>query len=296
MYNNDNLTLLKDFIAKNSKIHEIISSKKPKQSKFILSQKGKKSENIEVRRKFAIPTFLLEPDREHSIPRTEDRSTYLGVETILPGICFYFLNEECVEERCLQSHELPHSEDIFGKLCEIGCGKSAELFRVIIVRCPMLRYKYTTTFIRFFSAKKMIYEMINIIEFCEDPSFKMISVMDYLVKEFMSMGMSYSEAVTLIIKNQKRRTNQTYSMLIDRMKFRDVNESQVIAIITSLFDDSAFHFDKETIDFFLNLACQLKGNNLIGKMCEILQKVQYNNQIVGHLDETIFIEFMSLQR
>lgn len=297
--NNNNFTLIKDFIANHPQINELILRRKEenKSNKF-KRYDIKKDVCMPIEWKFSLPDFITSSNDEdiRSVATSEDRSNHLGIETILPGICFPFLNQNCVENHCLKSHKLSQCAEVNAILHEIGPEKSSSLFRVIVVRCEMVLNHYFETFIRYFSANGMINDLISMIEFSENPTFKLIDKLEKLLKGFMSMGRIYSDAVSLIIQNQKYRTIDTFSILFDQSKFPQATVEEMTKILSSINKSSAFVFDKATVHFFLRLSCELKTREIVINMCQILEKVRDNNQIIGQLDENIFIRFMNIQK
>lgn len=295
MYAKQNIDTLNLFVLNNPKILQVISNYR---RKVVANQKfgtavGRKVGNECEKRAFATPDFVRNRPKEADGVKAEDRSTRLGVESILPDICMPFLSQECVEQRCPRSHRFVSSENVYRKLSELGTEKSSQLFRVIVSRCQRLLLSYFETFMHFFAANRMVRDLSAMVPFCECPS--LASRMADLLRALMSTGKSYCEAAVLMIRSQRCKAFNTLAAIFDKANHPEATPARISLVVKQLRRDPHFVFDKATIDFFLALCCELESQSIAAEMCRVLETVKDDNdEIVGQLEESIFVNFMEM--
>lgn len=194
------------------------------------------------RSKLRVPAFIQRKPASAlvEVAVKPNQSTKLGIESVCPRICFYFLRDECVEgENCYNLHELPSDDDVRQKLIEMGNESAGKLFHTIIARCPKLLQRYFSLFIDFFVEHKSQHDLIRAVAICErepDPN-KRFDLFQYLINAFVREGCTYTTAMQTI--------------------FWRLNRNITIDVVNTLLNMNLV--DGVGVDEFLNVFCSLQS-------------------------------------
>lgn len=227
-----------------------------------------------------------------------DRSTKLGIETICPDICFFFLHDECVEgEHCYNSHELPEPGIVRQRLIDCGGENAAQLFRVIVARCPKLLHPYFCVFVDIFAELQLTHHLIRTICICEreQSKDKRFELFQQLIQAFIKCGETYTSAMETILTNAETMNQDTVDTLLNMNLVTGVGVSDFLGVFQSLnrhkftfnepiinrlmflctHSENALSTDKLT-DFARLIFDILKNNK---RVLKTLNKIYYNNYI-----------------
>lgn len=165
------------------------------------------SEPVPIKRiKLNVPAFLQkQPTRVTWRPIEEPKPIKnLGIESICPNVCFFFLRDDCIEdENCYYSHELPPDADVIRALAECGIDDAAKLFTIVIARCPKLLQQYFHVFVTYFAEKNSKEKLIETIAICqrETDKEKQFEYFQHLIDAFIRIDEPYGTAMQIIFWN-----------------------------------------------------------------------------------------------
>lgn len=183
------------------------------------------------------------------------RITKLGIETICPNICLFFLHDECIEgEHCYNSHELPAEDVVRQRLIDCGVDNSAKLLRIIVARCSKLLQKYFHLFVDIFvehQKKEHLFDMISICEreLDKDKRFKFFQL---LAKALIECGETYKTAMEMILFNVGIADQDIVDTLLNMNLVDGISVSDFLGVF-QLLNERQFTFNKHIINRLMYL-------------------------------------------
>lgn len=220
----------------------------------------------------------------------------LGVETIVPNVCFHFLNDQCRNgDDCQESHVYPNEKEVFTKLQAIGWINAAKLFRAVVSRCPSLLRNYFTVFARFFAGKRQREPLIDMLAVCEDPRNRIVTRLGKLVKAFVFSGLTYSQTVAIMLKNHRRTTSTTLSIIFNTDIVSDASTDELLKGLELLSADPEFDFDVFTVNHLLSMSCEIGTIKMIKLMIKIFDRLKLRRPAaMAGIDQKRFKQFFEV--
>ncbi|XP_031629187.1 uncharacterized protein LOC116344674 isoform X2 [Contarinia nasturtii] len=164
-----------------------------------------------------------------------ERAKRLGIESICPNICLYFLHDACVEgDNCYNSHELPSDVDVLQHFKACGTTDTGKLLRVIIARCPKLLYTYFRVFVDYFADHQM---------------------KEHLIRAFIRSGETYESAMEAILFNLKYIDRDTIDILLNMNLIEGISVSDFLNVFRSL-NRHRYRFNEHIINRLMYLCTQ----------------------------------------
>lgn len=226
---------------------------------------------VETARKYQMPDFVV---AKSNAPK-ETAPERLGVETIFPNVCFHFLNGQCIHGNdCLDSHSYPQQKDVYAKLQAIGWENAAKLFRGIVSRCRGLLLNYFIVFARFFATKRQRGPLLDMLAICEDPKNKIVPFMAKLIKAFVFSGLTYSQTIALVLKNHRRISSPTLSIIFNTDIVSDASLDALLHGLELLNADPEYDFDIGTVNHLLAMTCEIGTIKMIKTMIKIIDRLK----------------------
>lgn len=249
-------------------------------------------DKIQSKKKYRLPDFVagnLRAPKKNAPER-------LGIETIFPNVCFHFLNGRCIDGAdCLYSHKYPEQKDVYTKLQAIGWENAAKLFRAIVSRCRGLLINYFLVFARYFASKRQRGPLLDMLAVCEDPHNKIVEYLGKLMKAFVFSGLSYSQSVALVLKNHRRITNLTLSIIFSTDIVSDLSVNDILKGLDLLNNDQEFCFDIVTINYLLARCCEIGTIAFVSTMIKIFDRLKSRcPSIMRGIDQNEFKKFMDI--
>lgn len=262
------------------------------------------SEPVPIKRtKLNVPKFLQrQPVRATWRPIVEPKPVKsLGIESICPNVCFFFLRDDCVEnERCYHSHELPPDADVARALAKCGIDDAAKLLTVVIARCPKLLRQYFHVFVTFFALQQSREKLIETIAICqrETDKRKQFEYFQQLIGAFIRLDVPYPMAMQTIFwhldcHKQRDVVDTLLNMnLVDGVgvsEFLDVFDAlnkqnfifneMIVNRLMLLCTQSEHVLPIQPLGDFARLIYEILRNNKRIRFQKILDKECYNNYI-----------------
>lgn len=247
---------------------------------------------MKTTRMYRLPDFVAGKLRA---PK-KDAPERLGVETIFPNVCFHFLNGHCIDgSDCLDSHKYPLQKDVYAKLQEIGWENAAKLFRAIVSRCRGLLLNYFVVFARFFAGQRQRGPLINMLAVCEDTRNKIVPHIGKLMKAFVFSGLTYSQTIAIVLKNHRRTTSLTLSIIFNTDLVGDTSIGDLLKGLELLNTDPEFDFDIVTVNHLLAMSCQIGTIAFVTTMIKIFDRLKSRRPtVMAGVDQTKFKKFIDI--
>lgn len=247
---------------------------------------------MKTKRNYRLPDFVVGKLRA---PK-EVAPERLGIETIFPNVCFHFLNGHCVDgSDCLDSHTYPQQKDVYAKLQEIGWENAAKLFRAIVSRCRGLLLNYFVVFARFFAGKRQRGPLIDMLAVCEDTRNKIVPYLGKLMKAFVFSGLTYSQTIAIVLKNHRRITSLTLSIIFNVDIVGDTSIGDLLKGLELLNTDPEFDFDIVTVNHLLSMSCQIGTIAFVTTMIKIFDRLKSRRPtVMAGVDQTKFKRFIDI--
>lgn len=210
-------------------------------------------------------------------PEKSQQSSKVGVEIICPNICFYFLQDECVEgDNCYYLHELPSDSAVTEALSVCDSAKIVKLFTVIIARCPKLLHQYFHVFIDVLAERNSKDDLIAVIDICERErdTTNRHRYFQQLIKAFMRTGDTYTMAMHTIFVNVTVMHCDLVDTLLNINLVDGIGVSEYLSVFRSL-NEHRYRFNKNVIDRLMYLCTQSENALPTDKLCEFARLI-YN--------------------
>lgn len=252
--------------------------------------------------KLQVPLFIQRKSSIASwIPvEKPNRLTKLGIESVCPSICFFYLRDECIEgENCFDSHELPSADDVRQKLLEVGVDNVGKLFRIIIARCPKLLHQYFKVFVDFFVEHQLKNDLITTIPICERQlnQTERFEYFKYLINAFIRAGDSYTTAMHTIFFNLTQITLGVTNTLLNMNLVDGVSVDDFLGVFHSLLE-LRYHFHFHIINRLMYLCTQSESALSFGKLDQFAQLIygilKRNTHAQRHLKKDCYECFIQL--
>lgn len=255
--------------------------------------------------KLEIPEFIQpKPIASWKVVPVDDqkRNTKLGIETICPNVCNFFLHDDCIEgEHCYNSHELPTDDMVRQRLIDRGVENTEKLFRVIIARCPKLLQRYFHVFVDIFAEHQSKEYLIGTICICERESNKdkRFELFQQLIKAFIKCGETYKTAMETILFNVENMGQDMVNTLLNMNLVDGIGVSDFLAVFRSL-NKHRYMFNKHIINRLMYLCTQSEDALPTEKLIEfskLIFSILKNNKHVHQnksLDQDYYKSYMSL--
>lgn len=254
-------------------------------------------EEVTETRKYLMPKFLQNrPTIDNNTDDVNDSKCCLGIETIIPNICFAFLNDECVERsKCLYSHKFPSSIDVLVSLDNIGIDNTIKLFRSIVLRCRLLLNNYFMTFVRFYGRKKHCDCIMEMIEICLTPSFNLIHEFDDIINVLKdSMNFTWNEIAFLIFNRQNIMKNVASLNIVFASDFvQRADVDNFINLIEQLIANNSYEWNHPMVGCLMNYCKMHRDPRLYNVTCRTLECLNKDDRnILSHINAGDFSDFL----
>lgn len=197
-----------------------------------------------------------------------ERATKLGIETICPNICMFFLHDDCVEgAHCYNLHELPSDDIVRQRLIECGFENMAKLFHVMIARCPKLLQQYFHLFIDIFAEHQLKNDLIDTICICERErnKDKRFTLFQQLIQAFIKCGETYKTTMEIILFNVENVDQGMVDTLLNMNLVDGIDVNDFLGVFESL-NKHRYAFNEHIINRLMFLCTHsvnaLPTNNL----------------------------------
>lgn len=213
------------------------------------------------RTRFNVPAFLQkQPTPVTWRPIEQPKSvTNLGIESICPNICFFFLRDECIEgEKCYYLHELPPDAEVSRALAECGVKNAAKLLNVIIARCPKVLQQFFHVFVKFFADQNSKDELIETIAICqrEKDKEKQFQYFQQLIDAFIRIGEPYEAAMQIVLWNiDYNKQGDVADTLLNMDLVDGIGVGEFLDFLNSL-NENHFYFNDIIINRLMLLCTQ----------------------------------------
>lgn len=205
---------------------------------------------------FAIQMKSKRKSMPEQIPKkTEEKR--VGVECIVPNICFPFLYNGCVEmDNCYYSHEFPTTDMVYERIVECGPENAAKLFHVIVARCPSLLELYYKTFVEFFALHLCRIDLAKTIAICERDTNEdnKKEKFRFLIKSLIQSGLSYQLTIRTILTGLIDVNIANITLLLDLRIVNGTTFNDLFEVLQALVIDTEFIF-KPALGNFLLTVC-----------------------------------------
>lgn len=257
------------------------------------------------RTKFDVPAFLQTQPIHVTWRPVDDPKPIknLGIESVCPNICFFFLRDDCIEgENCYYLHELPPDSEVSHALAECGVKDAAKLLSVVIARCPKLLQQYFHVFVTFFAEQNAKQELIDMVEICERETDKekQFQYFQHLINALIRSGEPYATAMEMIFwQLDYNKQKDVVDTLLNMNLVDGIGVSEFLGVFDSL-NKNYFDFDAIIINrlMFLctqseNILAAKKLGEFVRLICTILRN---NKRKKNHtaLDETCYTNYLQL--
>lgn len=229
-----------------------------------------------------------------------DRPIKLGIETICPNICFFFLHDECVEgEKCYNSHELPEPGIVRQRLIDCGGDNAAKLIRVIIARCPKLLHPYFCVFVDFFAELQLKTHLIGTICICERERNrdKRFELFQQLIHAFIKCGETYKTAMETILYNAETMNQDTVDTLLNMNLVTGIGVTDFLGVFQTL-NGRRFIFNEPIIDRLIFLCTHSENALPTDKLTEftrlIFEILKNNKHALRTMNKTYYHNYVQL--
>lgn len=233
------------------------------------------------RTKLDVPKFLRkQPARVtwHPIEQQKPEKNLLGIESICPNVCFFFLRDDCIEgEKCYYSHELPSDSEVGRALAECGVKNAAKLLNVIIARCPKLLLQFFHVFVTFFADQNSKDELIEAIAICqrETDNEKQFQYFQHLIGAFIRIGEPYESAMQQILWNiDYNKQGDVADSLLNMDLVDGIGVGEFLDVLNSL-NENHFYFNEIVINRLMLLCTQSENALPTGQLVEFARLI-YN--------------------
>lgn len=235
-----------------------------------------------------MPRFAIPKKPKSTIEKVQKR---LGIECIFPGICFPFLNDDCVElGNCYYSHALPSNDDVYERLVKFGAEKMGKLFHTMIARVPCLLNRYFEIFVEFFALHTQRGELMKTIAICERElaRSKEDSKFRFLIKSFMQSGLSYETSMQHILLGLSN--TDILPMLLNIRMVQGITMKNICNIVEVLVSYPEFVFKPSFTEYLMEICIQTRDKDLIPLVMRILRDFR---QISG-LDQNVYLSYVRI--
>lgn len=229
-----------------------------------------------------------------------NRSAKLGIETICPDICFFFLHDECVEgEHCYNSHELPEPSIVRQRLIGCGAENASKLFRIIVARCPKLLHPYFCVFVNIFAELRLTAHLIATICICERERNreKRFELFQQLIQAFIKCGETYKSAMETILYNAETMNQDTVDTLLNMNLVTGIGVSDFLGVFQSL-NKHRFIFNEPIIDRLMFLCTHSEDALPTDKLTDfarlIFDILKSNKHVLRTLNKIYYHNYIQL--
>lgn len=227
--------------------------------------------------KLQVPLFLRKMPALIVVapPEKPKQPSKIGIETICPNICLYFLQDECVEgDNCYYLHELPPDSDVTKALAACDSTKVVKLFMVIIARCAKLLQQYFHVFVEYLAERELKDDLIAAIAICErerDINNRLV-YFQHLIKAFIRSGETYTTAMHTIFVNVKCMHSDLADTLLNTNLVDGIAVSDFLSVFRSL-NEQHYRFNKNVIDRLMYLCTQSENALPTDKLSEFARLI-----------------------
>lgn len=257
---------------------------------------GEMDVDIEIRPKkpiIRLPPFAAKikskrKPKPEQMPKKADEKC-LGIEIIVPNICFPFLRNGCVEgENCYYPHEFPTTDAVYERIVECGPENAATLFHVIVARCPSLLERYYETFVEFFALHLRRLDLIKTIAICERDNSEdnKKKKFRYLVKAFVQSGLSYQLTIRTILTGLNDVNIANITVLLDLRIVNGTTLNDLFEVLQALVIDTEFIF-KPAIGNFLLTVCNRHNELKLVHLVKNLFRPSNRHRMIGVEDHLL---------
>lgn len=261
------------------------------------------------RTKLAAPAFMKkQPVRVTWRPIEPPKPVIdqLGIESICPNICFFFLRDECIEgENCYYSHELPSDTEVRRSLANCGVEDAAKLLTVVIARCAKLLQQYFSAFVTYFAEEKAKAQLIEAIAICQRESNKerQFQYFQQLFKAFIRIDVPYSAVMQIVFwhLDSYNKQKDVVDSLLNMSIVDGIGVSDFLSVFDAL-DKERFPFHECTINrlmFLCTKSERLLSVELLADFCRLIFKILRKNtrrQLMNGLNKECYENYLDLYR
>lgn len=253
---------------------------------------GEMDVDIEIRPKkpmIKLPPFAakIKTKRKPMPKKAEEKR--IGVESIVPNICFPFLYNSCVEmENCYYPHEFSTTDEVYERIVKCGPENAAKLFHVIVARCPSLLDRYFETFVEFFALHLRRNDLAKTIAICErdnneDNKKKKFR---FLIKAFIQSGLSYQLTIRTILTGLNDVNIANITLLLDLRIVNGTTLNDLFEVLQALVMDTEFIF-KPALGNFLLTVCNRHNEMKLVHLVKNLLRPSNRHRIIGVEDHLL---------
>lgn len=255
---------------------------------------GESDVDIEIRPKkpvIKLPPFAAKAKSKRK-PLPEPKKAEekrVGVESIVPNICFPFLYGGCVEmENCYYPHEFPTTDDVYERIVKCGPENAAKLFHVIVARCPSLMDRYFETFVEFFALHLRRDDLAKTIAICERDTSEdnKKEKFRFLIKAFVQSGLSYQLTIRTILTGLNDVTIANITLLLDLRIVNGTTLNDLFEVLEALVIDTEFIF-KPALGNFLLTVCNRHNEMNLARLVMNLFRSNNRHRMVGVEDHLL---------
>lgn len=266
---------------------------------------GEQLEEPIKRTKFEKPGFLRKQTPPIGIWQSLEKqppTEKLGIETICPNVCFYFLRDECVEDdKCYDLHELPNESSVSQALTACGTINSAKLFHVIVARCPKVLHRFFNTFITYFAEQNSKADLIAAIAICERERNKerQFTFFQQLTKALIKIVGTYTNAMENILENLHYTHSDVVDILLNINLVENISVNEFLSVFHSL-NEKHYRFNQKMIERLMYLCTQSESILPMDKLEQFVRliflilKANQKTQIHKSLDMICYRRYLRL--
>lgn len=253
---------------------------------------GEMDVDVEIRPQkpvIKLPPFAAKTKAKRKPMPKKVEEKRVGVESIVPNICFPFLYNNCVEmENCYYPHEFPTTDEVYERIVKCGPENAAKLFHVIVARCPPLLERYFETFVEFFGLHLRRNDLARTIAICErdnneDNKKKMFR---FLVKAFIQSGLSYQLTIRTILTGLNDVNIANITLLLDLRIANGTTLNDLFEVLQALVMDTEFIF-KPALGNYLLTVCNRHNEMQLVHMVKNLLRPSNRHRMIGVEDHLL---------
>lgn len=219
----------------------------------------------------------------------EAKDKRVGVESIVPNICFPFLSNGCVEmENCYYPHEFPTTDKVYERIVKCGPENAAKLFHVIVARCPSLLDRYFETFVEFFALHLRRNDLAKTVVICERDNNEenKAKKFRFLVKAFVQSGLSYQLTIRTILTALNDVNIANITLLLDLRIVNGTTLSDLFEVLQALVMDTEFIF-KPVLGNYLLTTCNRHNDMKLVLLVKNLLRPSNRHRMIGVEDHLL---------
>lgn len=160
----------------------------------------------------------------------------------------------------------------------------------IVARCQSLLLVYFVDFARFFAKEQQRASLIDMMAIYENPQNRMVPTLGELMEAFVT----YSQTIAVFLKNHRRKTTMTLSIIFDT-QIVGGTVSDILKGLELLIADPEFDFDIATVNHLLVMSSEIGSIPFVRTMLKIFDRLKSRcPSVFNGINQERFKNFMHI--